>query len=89
MVNLTKGSTGTVVRKEVAGPSFRLSRPLLPQEQLDLSVAEGDLSNWVREGPRNPCQHFIRSYTVGKPAYGCQTPGKFTCYKIWFNRGLG
>ncbi|KAL4880319.1 hypothetical protein BJY04DRAFT_219313 [Aspergillus karnatakaensis] len=85
-INLAKGSLWTEGTMGFVGLSVRLSRPLQRQEQLDISVAEGDVSNWGRGDPRNPCKRLIRSYMAGSS--GCHMPGRFTCTNIWMNTGL-
>ncbi|KAJ0413133.1 hypothetical protein BJY00DRAFT_320089 [Aspergillus carlsbadensis] len=88
-VNIPRGSNELVVFQRKPAASFHLSRSLLPQEQLDFSVVAGDLNTWTYGSPRNSCERFIRSYTTGNQGYGCQSLERFTCYRIWYNRGLG
>ncbi|KAL3470036.1 hypothetical protein BJX99DRAFT_240212 [Aspergillus californicus] len=75
--------------------SFRLSRPLVGQEQLDLSAPASILN----KDPNTPewdgvvvnfvCEVALKTY-FARDAFGteCQTPGPFSCEHLWLNKEI-
>jgi hypothetical protein len=73
--------------------SFKLSRPLEGQEQLDLSLAI-DLSSWnstkslALKSPNPACDSFEQTYFALNGSADCHNTPAFTCHRIWINPGL-
>ncbi|KAL2795478.1 hypothetical protein BJX66DRAFT_301705 [Aspergillus keveii] len=73
--------------------SFKLSRPLEGQEQLDLSLAI-DLSSWnstkslALKSPNPACDSFEQTYFALNGSADCHNTPACTCHRIWINPGL-
>lgn len=72
--------------------SIQLSRRLNAHEQLDLSVAF-DLDTWYGNKDQYSansasCAVFLRSFTALDDLTACIGVPKFTCHRLWANRGL-
>lgn len=73
--------------------SFKLSRPLEGQEQLDLSLAI-NLTSWnstkslALKSPNPACDSFERTYFAWNGSADCHNTPAFTCHRLWINPGL-
>ncbi|KAL3465630.1 hypothetical protein BJX64DRAFT_50173 [Aspergillus heterothallicus] len=71
--------------------SFRLSRPLKGQEQLDIS-GPARLGEWITSGEHTKdkaCAKWQTTFFAGDAGIECQTLARpFTCANIWNNPGL-
>ncbi|KAI2742753.1 hypothetical protein DTO013F2_8429 [Penicillium roqueforti] len=72
--------------------SFRLSRTLEGQEQLDISVALNYATWYSNKDQLSPnssaCTNFWRSYYAVNGSTGCHNTSPFTCHRLWNNPGL-
>lgn len=72
--------------------SFKISRPLQGQEQLDISVAR-ELETWFSDKDQlssnsSSCDHFQQSYFAFNGSTDCHNTPDFTCHRLWINPGL-
>jgi hypothetical protein len=72
--------------------SFRLSRPLQDQEQLDLSSTH-NFGSWYHNKDQysvnsSSCTHFLLSYNAVNGSTACHSTPIFTCHRLWLNPGL-
>jgi hypothetical protein len=76
----------------VVSRSFKISRPLKGQEQLDISLAT-DLSSWYHNKDQlsrnsSSCNSFKNSYFAWNGTTDCHSTPAFTCHRLWLNPGL-
>jgi hypothetical protein len=78
-----KDKMGMEVAQVGTTSSFRLSRPLLPGEQIDFSVVDDVKGTGL-------CGKWLRTCFAGDDdnVTKCRNVGRFTCYKVWVNKGL-
>jgi hypothetical protein len=72
--------------------SFKLSRPLQGQEQLDLSEAT-NVSSWYHNADQlsynsSSCTRFLQTYYASNGTTTCHSTPPFTCHRLWNNPGL-
>jgi hypothetical protein len=75
--------------------SFKLSRPLQCQEQLDISVTR-ELDTWFPNKDQvdqlsfdSPsCDHFLQSYSALNGSAECHNTPELSCHRLWMNPGL-
>jgi hypothetical protein len=72
--------------------SFRLSRPLEGQEQLDFSLAANPGSWYTNKDQfseeSSSCNSFLLSYFAWNGSASCHNTPLFTCHRLWINPGL-
>ncbi|KAL4960117.1 uncharacterized protein BDV14DRAFT_205046 [Aspergillus stella-maris] len=75
------------VTADHVGRSFRLSKPLRDNIQLDFSVAK-DTGSKDYKDKKKFCSIWKKSFFAKDDFSGCVNVGDFTCFKAWENKGL-
>ncbi|OJZ79687.1 hypothetical protein ASPFODRAFT_54812 [Aspergillus luchuensis CBS 106.47] len=72
--------------------SFKLSRALQGEEQLDISVTR-NFDTWYADKDQfsmndSSCQTLVQTYYAVNGSTACHNTPKFTCHRLWTNPGL-
>ncbi|KAL4804578.1 hypothetical protein BDV18DRAFT_142238 [Aspergillus unguis] len=87
--DFASGPTGLNLSSSILIKSFKTSRKLKKQEQLDFST-NPDMDAWKNhKGEENGgCGLWTQSFWTDDKVYGCTNVIPSTCMRIWINEGL-